>query len=126
MTALQRLARTELISLGSLVVVAALVAALLAFLSSIHPSAFVSREPAQVGFFGTLLLGVIPVGALCAPTYAWLSHRGWATWPAVLLLGAFPGFVWLVVNLQVGLFTLACGLSVALLTHIAFVRLPEP
>ena len=126
MTALQRLARAELFSFCSLVVVAALVAALFAYLSSAGPSVLLPRDSAQIGFLGTLLIGFLPVAVLCAPAYAWLSHRGWANWPTVLLLGAWPGLVWLIINVEFGFFTLACGLAVAVLTHSTFLKLAEP
>jgi hypothetical protein len=129
MRILQRIVLTELVALLSLAFSAALTGIFWAAQS--HPEAEMSNviESAFLYFFATFLFGFIPVTFYGAPAYAWLSHRGMATWWSALLLGAFPGVVlffsvdnfgWL------GGLSLVCGVAVAGLTHLAWVRWVSP
>ena len=111
MSVLQRFARSELVALLSLIAVAGVVAAFSAIAAAFAPSMFNPAGSAQLGFLGTIYFGVLPVVLLGAPAYAWLSHRRWATWSSVLLLGAWPGVVALFLDKELGLVSLLCGLA---------------
>lgn len=123
MKPLQRLARTELVALLALIVVAAGVAGYSALQSiSASSSMLGPSQSAQLAFFGTLLLGGLPVALFGAPAYAWLSHRRKITWPTVVLLGVSPGAATFFLDMELGMICSLCGLSVSALTHAACKR----
>lgn len=120
MKPLQRLARTELVALLALFVVAAGVAGYAALQSTSASSSMLGPiQSAQLAFMGTLLFGGLPVALFGAPAYAWLSHRTKITWPTVVLLGVSPGAATFFLDTELGVICSVCGLSVSVLTHVA-------
>ena len=118
MTLLRRLARTELAALAALVAVASLVAGFSAVQAWLAPSAVLGIAGSAAVVFGyILIIGSIPALAFGAPVYAFLWHRGKASWAKALILGLLPGFALLFVATDLGLWSLACGAIVAAATH---------
>ncbi len=65
----------------------------------------------------TLVIGCVPVMVFGAPLYAWLLSIGKASWVAALAIGLVPGLVLFLVASDLALWSMACGVLVALATH---------
>lgn len=80
-------------------------------------------DGAWLVFAYTIAIGVLPVIFYGAPIYAFLRHRGLASWLAVALIGIAPGVVMFLVGARdlksdlTGWFVI-CGIGVAVLTHL--------
>ena len=120
MTFLRRLAKTELAALAALVAVAILLAGFSAVQAWLAPSAVLGIAGSAAIVFGyILIIGSIPAFAFGAPVYALLWHRGKVSWVTALAIGLLPGLALLFVAKDLGLWSLACGATVALATHAA-------
>jgi len=86
---------------------------------------FTPAGSAQITFVGTLLMGFLPVALLGAPLYVLLSHRRRPAWPTVLLLGTLPGLA-IVLDVELGIVSLICGIAIACLTHVLCKRWVSP
>lgn len=116
----QRLARTELVALLSLALVAGAMAAYSAIPSAVAASSVLTPAgSAHVVFLGTVVFGFVPVVLLGAPAYAWLSHRGLASWWAVLALAAWPSAVAVFLDMELAVLSSICGIAIAGITHLA-------
>ncbi len=123
MVGLKQFVAIELIALASLLAVAGTVAGYGAADSSLNANSLLSPgSAAWLGFAYTALLGVPVVAVIGAPAYFFLQRRGLARWPYVLLAGAVPGLVALAVSVSLGLWVILCGIAIASLTHVAWLR----
>ena len=118
MTFRRHLAKTELVALATLVGVAASLATFSAIRAAASPDDLFSPLGAAFAVAGyTLMIGFVLVAMVGAPFYAWLQSIGRASWGAAVCVGLIPGIVLLFVALDLGLWTIGCGLVVALITH---------
>jgi hypothetical protein len=114
----RQLAKVELVAFGALVAAAFALASFAGIQTSLHPSPmFNIIDSVRVVFLYTLVIGCIPVLAFGAPLYATLLYRGRASWSAAFVIGAVPGVILLFFTISLGLWSLACGVAVALATH---------
>jgi len=114
----RHLAKVELVALGSLVVVAVVLAICAAISMSLHPSPeFSLADSVEVVFGYMLALGGVTAAAFIAPLYSILLSSGRASWPIAFVVGATPGAALLFFSFFFGLVSLACGAVVALATH---------
>jgi len=114
----RQLAKVELVALASLVVAAIALASFAAIQTALHPSPFFNiTDSVKVVFLYTLAIGCFPVVVFGAPLYAALLYSGRASWLAAFAIGAVPGAVLLFFAISLGLWSLACGIAVALATH---------
>ncbi|GAB3726990.1 hypothetical protein GCM10028862_02950 [Luteimonas pelagia] len=114
----KQLVGAEAVAMGWLIVVAGLMAAFGA-LGAVHsPGMIGPAGSAHIGFLGTFLFGLLPVTLYGAPVYVWLSRTGRANWVSVSAVALVPAALLLLVQLELGLFSILCGPPVAWLTHL--------
>ncbi len=124
MSIFRQLLIVEAVTLLSLLVVAAAMAGYGAIDSLRYANSLLTpAESAKIGFGYTIMIGFLPAILVGAPGYVLLLRKGLARWPYVLGLGALPGFAILPLELSLGLWAIACGAAVALLTHVICHRL---
>ncbi|WP_166213184.1 hypothetical protein [Cognatiluteimonas telluris] len=105
-------------AIAALLIVAVAFALLSAFRSSATSGDAFSPGGAAMAVFGyTLVIGCVPVMVFGAPLYAWLLSIGKASWVAALAIGLVPGLVLFLVASDLALWSMACGVLVALATH---------
>jgi len=115
----QHLAKTEIVAVSALLLVALTSATIWAVQTSNSPNDSFSPLGAAIAMFSyTLMIGCLPVVAFGAPLYALLLKNGKATWYAALTIGVAPGLLLLLVAQDIGLWSIGCGAAVALITHI--------
>ena len=68
-------------------------------------------------FTYTLIIGAIPALFLGAPSYAWLWHKGRASWATATFLGVALGAPLFLVAVDLGVWATAGGATVAIATH---------
>lgn len=123
MSFLRRLGKTQLVAFGALLVVAGAAAMLIALQVSVSDSAAVgATDAATLVFLYALLFGCIPVAFLGAPLYAALAHHGRANWLTAIAVGAAPGLGLFFVDKSFALWSLTCGVAVAMVTHVVCLR----
>jgi hypothetical protein len=122
----KQLVGTEVAALASLFVAAALMAAYGLVDATRSPGMISAAGSAQIGFFGTLLFGVLPVTLFGAPIYVWLARANLATWLSVSALGFLPSALLALVDLELAFLALLCGPTIAWLTHLACRRWVSP
>ena len=116
MTFWSALWRIELRTLLAVLAAAGLMAGYM-FFDSMRTSYTGTSGWAWIGFAGTLVFG-LPVAAIYgAPLYTYLHRTSSLSWPRVLLVGALPAAPMAVVDREVALLFLICGVFVAGLTH---------
>lgn len=118
MTYARRFARSSLIAMLGLFVVAVLIGGATAVQAHLAESAMLPAWSwAQIGFGYTLAVGTLPVLLYGAPCYAWLAQRGLANWRNSLLLGIAPGLAAAFIDIELAAWAVACGTAVAAFTH---------
>ena len=124
---LRLLAKVELRAAGAVLLVAAAVGVIFFVYSVIEaPQGFLPPHSWSILAFVYAVVFGLPVAVLAgAPVYALLSYKNAASWPVVLLLGVLPGLVILFTmeqELDLALWFIGCGATVALLTHVMTTR----
>jgi hypothetical protein len=104
--------------MGSLLIVAGIVAICGAVEAARSPGVISSGGSAQIGFFGTFIFGILPVTAYGAPMYVWLSRTGRANWLSVSAIALAPASLLIPIDLEMGSLALLCAPVVAWLTHL--------
>ena len=118
MAVLRQLIFVELVSVASLLLVAAVMAAYGAIDSASHDNSLIDPVgSALIGFGYTMLIGAIPVIFMGAPIYLVLLRRGAANWLNVMMLGVIPGIILLFVVGGLGFWAILCGAFIASLVH---------
>ena len=74
-------------------------------------------DAARLVFSYAGIIGLVAVVFYGAPAYAFLRHRLRASWAAVVVIGAAPGFVALPFD-SIGVWLIVGGVVVACLTHV--------
>ena len=114
----------EAAALVSLLIVAGGMAVYGAVDSSMHANSLLDpASSAQLGFGYTAVFGLVPVLLLGAPAYFILLRQGIARWYYAFLLGVLPGCLALAFDPFLGIWSMICGSTVALLTHFMCRRL---
>jgi hypothetical protein len=120
--------RVELLALFALIVCACLVA-IYGLADSLRLSAkglspLVSPiDAAFGGFIYVVFFGALPVIFYAAPAYAFLSHKGTASWFMVLLIGIVPGaIIFLFSQKSLAVWFMTCGAVIACITHFLSLR----
>jgi len=121
MNKFRQLALIEAISIGSLVVLAGLLA-LVAYIDETSPnSVFPPAESAYMTFSYASIIGLPIVVLFGSPGYWALTRFGRAHWLIVLLMGIAPGALFLFVDMSLGGWAIASGAIVASLTHLFYI-----
>ena len=68
-------------------------------------------------FAYTLIFGIIPALFIGAPSYAWLWHKGYASWITATCLGVALCAPFFLVGKEFGVWAIAGGSAVAIATH---------
>ena len=121
MTFLQHLARTEAVAVVALLAVATALAIVFAIQAASPGDLFSPIGAALVVFAYTMAIGGAPAAVFGAPLYAWLLSTDRSSWAAAVAIGVVPGLVLLLVAIDLGLWSIGCGVTVAVATH-AFCR----
>ena len=118
MKLVRRLTITEFFAVTALVVVGSALSGLSALIASLAESSALSVvDSAKIVFTTVFLIGSLPVILFGAPLYTLLLYFNKVTWTAVLAIGATPGLCLLLFEIEIGLYSLVCGLLVATITH---------
>ena len=124
MRIVRQLIGVEFAALTALLAVSAAMAAYGAIDSTLHANSLLGPASSARTVFGyTAIIGIAPALLFGAPGYFILVRRNLARWPYILLLGAAPGLLALAFDITLGFFSIICGVSVALLTHLICRRL---
>ena len=111
---------TEVAAIGSLVILALLLAAANTIHAGLSTGGMFSPvEVGQIYFFGTLIFGFVPTAFFGAPTYFLLSRSGRARWPWVMAVAMLPSALLIGFDARLAAITLPCAWAVAALTHLA-------
>lgn len=111
---------TEAAAIGSLTIVAFLLAAANTIQAGLAPEGiFGPAEVGQIYFFGTLLFGFLPTAFFGAPVYFLLARKGRASWPWVMAVAMVPPALLLFFDPGLAAISLPCAWAVAALTHLA-------
>jgi hypothetical protein len=118
MTFLQRLARAVMAASLTLLTLAATLGGLSAVIAALAEAPVLGVGGSfSIVFAYTLLIGAVPALCLGAPSYAWLWHKGHASWATAALLGAALGSPFLFVAVELGVWSAVAGVVVASATH---------
>ena len=118
MTVFRQLIVVELVSVASLLLVAAAMAAYGAIDSASHANSLIDPAgSAWIAFGYATIIGAIPVILIGAPIYLLLLRRGAANWLNVMMLGVIPGVILLFVAGGLGFWAILCGAAIASLVH---------
>ena len=118
MTFLQKLARAVMAAFLALLALATALASLSALNATLAETAVLGVGGSfRIVFAYTLIIGIVPALCLGAPSYAWLWHKGRASWASAAVLGLGFGAPFFFVAAELGVWTAACGAAVAVATH---------
>ena len=114
-----RLAKTEVFSLCALIVAASVLACASAAQVAFAVDPLISPgASAGLVFAYTLIIGVLPVVVVGAPVYAIVGHLYHRVrWYIALCIGLAPGLLALAYEVHLGLWSIAGGIIVSLVTH---------
>ena len=115
---LRQLAKTELVSLVALAIAAAALAAFSAVQASLAAKPLLGAAgSAKVVFLYTMVFGCLPVALFGAPLYSTLRYFQKAGWLTAIGIGVSLGLALLFVATDLALWSLLCGVFVAVVTH---------
>jgi hypothetical protein len=118
MTFLKRLQRTAMAALLALLALAASLASVSAIVAALAETAVLGvGDSFTIVFAYTFFIGIIPVLCLGTPSYAWLWHKGWASWATAALLGMALGAPMFFADREFGILATLGGIAVAVATH---------
>jgi hypothetical protein len=122
MTFRQHLGKALIVSILTLLVIAAILALASAVLSIAKLPADSVNVPELLFFSGvvfvyTIMIGGAVIVAFGAPAYAALAARGRESWATAAAIGVTPGLAMLFIAKDLGFSAIACGLVIALVTH---------
>jgi hypothetical protein len=115
---LRQLAQTELTALAALAIAAVVLAGFSAVQVSFAANSLLGvAGSAKVVFLYTMAFGCLPVALFGAPLYSTLRYFRKAGWLTAMGIGLLPGLALLLVATDLALWSLLCGVFVALVTH---------
>jgi hypothetical protein len=113
-----QLLRIETIAIAALFIVAAVLAAVFAVQSSFTEGAILGfADTSKIVFLTTMMWGLGPVIVFGAPLYTFLRQHGHASLASAIGLGSIPGILFLLLDVELGVWAVACGIAVAGITH---------
>ena len=118
MNFLQRLIRTAMAALLALLILATALAGVSALIAALAENSVLGAgDSFFVVFAYTLMIGVIPALCVGVPIYAWLWHKGRASWTTATVVGVTLGLPLLFAAVELGVVATAAGAGVAMATH---------
>jgi len=115
---LRQLAKTELVALAALAIAAVALAGFSAVQASLAANPLLGvADSAKVVFLYTMAFGCLPVALFGAPVYSTLRYFQKAGWLTAMGIGLLPGLALLFVATDLALWSLLCGVFVAVVTH---------
>jgi len=123
MSYLRKLFNVEITALSALVICASIFAGygVISGLFSGMPASFSETARDFLALFAVFLVfAFLPVVFFGAPVYTLLLRYGLASWWSALGVGILPGMVFLYYEEILGVYALATGIVVSLLTHARF------
>ena len=117
------LLKVELMALISLLLCSALMSAY----AGIHvyfgpPNVLSSYETVLLVFIDSVIVGGLAVIIYGAPIYTVMQFYNKAKWLFVVVLGVIPGIGIIIFDSTIGYYAIACGLGVAVITHLVFIK----